>query len=296
MRIASNQYHQTMSSALQAANTGLSTVMQQMASGQRVMKPSDDTIATIRLARMAREGAALHQYRDNISGLRTRLQTNEVTLDGMKQDLLLARDLMVWAADGTNTSADLQAMSGSLAALRDSLFFTINSKNAEGRYLFSGTATMVPTVELTGVVPGARYSSGVGINTVTQDVAVGDGVSLAANVSVAGITAFLNQLDDTVAKLGAGNASTASAQLSGIDQMLSTIAGQIGALGGRQTVLQTLEDNHDAVTLSNQQASISLGQLDYGEAAVRLNSYTQAVQATQKAYARVSSLSLFDAL
>lgn len=295
MRIASNQYHQTMNSALQAANTGLSTVMQQMAAGQRVMKPSDDTIATIRLARLAREEAALNQYRDNIGSLRTRLQSNEVTLDSMKEDLLLARDLMVWAADGTNTADDLKAMSGSLAALRDSLFYSANSKNAEGRFLFSGTATNVATVELTGAVPGSRYTTGVGVNAATQDVAVGDGVGLAANVSLAGITGFLNQLDDTVARLATGDASSASAQITGVDTMLSTITGQIGALGGRQLVLQTLEDNHGAVGLSNKQASITLGQLDYGEAAVRLNSYTQAVQATQKAYARVSSLSLFDA-
>ena len=41
---------------------------------------------------------------------------------------------------------------------------------------------------------------------------------------------------------------------------------------------------------------LALGELDYGEAAVRLNGYTVAVQATQKAYAKVSALSLFDVL
>jgi len=48
------------------------------------------------------------------------------------------------------------------------------------------------------------------------------------------------------------------------------------------------------VSLSNQQAMVTLGQLDYGAAAVQLNGYTTAVQATQKAYAKVSALSLFD--
>lgn len=300
MRIATTQYHATMNTALQTANTGLTKVMQQMASGQRVMKPSDDTIATVRLARLTREEAAMKQYRDNVGALQTRLQTNEVTLDSMEKDLQMARDLMVWAADGANTADDLKAMSGSLESLRDSLFFGVNTKNAEGKFLFSGTASSVDTVVDTGAAPPNRYADGVGINNGTQDVSVGDGVTVAANIALQpfGMAAFLNKLDNTanLFKTGTYSGTTASAMLKEIDVMMGDISGQIGALGGRQNVIQTLDDNHASVSLANQQASINLGQLDYAEAAVRLNSYTLAVQATQKAYAKVSNLSLFNTL
>jgi len=307
MRIATNQYHATMNSALQAANTGLSQVMQQMASGQRVMKPSDDTIATVRLARLTREETALTQYRDNVGALKTRLQANEVTLDSMEQDLMMARDLMVWAADGANTPDDLKAMSTSLESLRDSLFYSANSKNAEGRFLFSGTATNVDTVvdrstlvPAVAWTPATRYVAGTGINADTQDVAVGDGVTIAASVSLQpfNVDAFLNKLSDAADrfKTGSYTSTTARDMLGEIDTMLGNITGQIGALGGRQNVVQTLDDNHASVSLANKQASLSLGQLDYAEAAVRLNSYTLAVQATQKAYAKVSTLGLFNAL
>ena len=49
------------------------------------------------------------------------------------------------------------------------------------------------------------------------------------------------------------------------------------------------------VDLLSPEEEIDLAQLDYGEASVRLNSHTLAVQATQKAYAKVSQLSLFNA-
>src|ERR1700742_2122379 len=119
MRIASTQFHATMNSALQTANSGLALVMQQMASGQRVQKPSDDTIASMRLSRLSREEASMTQYQSNIDALKSRLTNNETLLDSMKQDMLQARDLLVWAADGSNTQADLQAMAGSLDSLRD---------------------------------------------------------------------------------------------------------------------------------------------------------------------------------
>jgi flagellar hook-associated protein 3 FlgL len=299
MRIASNQYHATMNSALQSANSGLSQVMQQMAAGKRVMKPSDDTIATVRLARLTREEAALSQYRDNIGALKTRLQTNEVTLDSMEQDMMMARDLLVWAADGGNTTDDIAAMAGSLEALRDSLFYSANSRNAEGKYLFSGTASNIDTVIDMGAGVTPRYVAGAGTNDQTQDVAVGDGVSIAANITLGqfDIAGFLSKLDQTAQafKDGSYTGTTARDQLLETDRMLKAVSSQIGVLGGRQNVIQTLDDSHGTVSLANQQSAIDLGQLDYAEAAVRLNSYTLAVQATQKAYAKVSGLSLFNA-
>jgi len=300
MRIASNQYHATMNTALQTANAGLTRVMQQMASGERVMVSSDDTIATVRLARLTREEAALEQYRANVGALKTRLSANEAKLDSVKEDLTAMRDLLVWAADGANTAEDMKAMAGSLESLRDSLFFSFNSRNAEGKYLFSGTATDVATLTDTGGLPGSRYTQDPAVNTGTQDVAVGDGVAVAANIALKplALDSFLNQLDDTADRLKNGSYTTAtvSSMLVQVDKVLDDVAAQISVLGGRQNVIATLDDNHGAISLANRQAMIDLGQLDYAEAAVRLNGYTLAVQATQKAYAKVSSLSLFNVL
>lgn len=293
MRIASNQYHTTMNSALQAANEGLTHVMQQMASGKRVLKPSDDSIATLRLARLSREEASLTQYRDNIGALQSRLKTSEVTLDSIKDDLQATRDLLVWAADAGNTGDDLNAMSGSLKTLHDSLLFLANSKNAEGRYLFSGTASDQPTVDATYAFQG---------NLQTQQVAVADNMTVSANVTLETMGGFLQQLNALTGQLGTpgvtaeGAHANVTAMITALDQTLNAVSGKIGQLGGRQNILETLDSNHASVSLSNQQAALDIGQIDYGEAATRLNSYTLALQATQKAYAKVSALSLFDAI
>lgn len=293
MRIASNQYHTTMNSALQAANEGLTHVMQQMASGQRVLKPSDDSIATLRLSRLSREEASLTQYRDNIGALKSRLKTSEVTLDSIKDDLQATRDLLVWAADAGNTGDDLNAMSGSMKTLHDSLLYLANSKNAEGRYLFSGTASDQPAVDAAYAFQG---------NLQTQQVAVADNMTVPANVTLETMGAFLQQLNALTGQLAApgmtaeGAHANVTAMITALDQTLNSVSGKIGQLGGRQNILETLDSNHASVSLSNQQAALDIGQIDYGEAATRLNSYTLALQATQKAYAKVSALSLFDAI
>lgn len=297
MRIATSQYSQTMNTALQTANAGLTQVMSQMASGSRILKPSDDTIATVRLARLSREEAALDQYRSNIAALTTRLQNNETTLTSMQDDLLMVRDLMAWAADGASTPEDVKAMATSLESLRDSLFYSANTRNTEGQWMFSGTASNVATLQLTAGV----YSFGPGVNTQTQQVAVGDGVTIAANVSLQeyGLDVFLNNLQAAITAFSNGSyvtANPAGAQIDAVDGLLDFLSAQIAQQGGRQNVINTMDDNHAAVSLSNKEATLALGKVDYAEAAIRLNSYELAVQATQKAYARVSNLSLFDVL
>jgi flagellar hook-associated protein 3 FlgL len=303
MRVASTQYHATMNTALQDANARLAYIMQQMANGERVQKPSDDPIASVRIARLTREEAALDQYLSNIGALRSRLSQNEELLDGMSNDILQARDLMVWAADGTNTTEDLTAMSSSLIALRDSLRYSANSIDQEGRYLFSGTATATePIAYNAAAAAGARYTFAG--NTDPQRVVVGNGVTQDANVALPEMATMLNQLDLAIEALQTPGAtandpavrSVLVATLDGLDDGLDAVSAKIARLGGAQTTLETMETNHSNVSLSNQQALITFGQLDYGDAAVKLNGFTAAVQATQKAYAKVSTLSLFEAL
>jgi len=303
MRIASTQYQATMNSALQEANARLSVITQKMASGKRLLLPSDDPLTSVRLSRLMREEASIAQYRDNIGAVRTRLSQNEGYLDGMSSDLLAARDLMVGALDGSNSSANLAAVASPLDALRESLFYAANARDQEGGYVFSGTATSTPAFSYDPNAPlGARYSfTG---NTEVQHVVVSGGITQAANVSVPEMAALLNRLENASAAMKAPGANASdpathallAAALDGIDVAANSVGSRIAQLGGAQNVLSTLDTNHANVSLSNGQALIDLGQLDYGDAAVQLNAYTTALQATQKAYAKVSGLSLFDVI
>ena len=129
MRIASNQFHITMSTSLQAATARVEKVLTQMAYGQRVLLPSDDPISSVRLARLDREEAALRQYRDNVGSLMSRQRQSESILDSISNDMLQLQDLLLFAADGSNSSADVNAVSGSLESLRDSVLAFANTRD-----------------------------------------------------------------------------------------------------------------------------------------------------------------------
>ncbi|HEX9173731.1 MAG TPA: flagellar hook-associated protein FlgL [Telluria sp.] len=303
MRIATSQYQSMMNQSLQLNQERVSYLTQQMASGQRIQLPSDDPVDSVRLSRLRREESSIEQYRENIAAVKIRMTKNEGYMSNMANDISSARDLLVWAADGSNVSSDLAAMTTPLTSLRDSLFYSANTVDQEGRHVFSGTLTATAPIsyDATAAV-GSRYSyTG---NTNGQTVVVGSGITQVANENVSGLEKLLNQLDQAIAALGTPGVSAndpavrtvLAANLDGADAALDLVSGKIAVMGGVQNILSTLDANHANVSLSNQMALTDIGQLDMGFAATELNGYSTALQAAYKAYSRIGSMSLFSAL
>ncbi|MES2165115.1 MAG: flagellar hook-associated protein FlgL [Pseudomonadota bacterium] len=303
MRIATSQFQATMNRGLQDNQSHLAQITAQMASGNKIQLPSDDPVTNVRLSRLTREEAIVGQYRDNIAAVKIRLTTNETYLQSMVNDITQSHDLLVWASDGSNTPTDLKAMVNPMSALRDSIFYSSNEKDQEGRYIFSGTQTNTPAISFDPAAPiGSRYSfTG---NQNQQKTVVGNGITQTANVDVKGVDDLLNQMDTTISELASPTLTVGSpsltaalgANMDGASSALDLVAGKIADLGGAQNILETLDGNHANVSQSNKTAMLDLGQLDYGDAATQLNGYNLALQSSYKAYSKISNLSLFNIL
>ncbi len=303
MRIATSQYQAMMTQSLELNQERITYVTQQMANGNRIQLPSDDPVDSVRMSRLKREEATIKQYRSNIAAVQERLSRNEGSLQNMVNDMTSGRDLLVWASNGSNTSADLNAMVTSLTSLRDSLMYNANTIDQEGRHVFSGTMTDSPAIAYDAGAPlGSRYSYAG--NTNDQLVVVGNGITQVGNQNVSGLEKLLNQLDQSIATLSDKNVkandpivrSTLKANLDGFDAAMGLIAGKVAVMGGQQNILKTIDANHENVSLSNQTAILDIGQLDVGAAAIELNGYQTALQASYKAYSKIGTLSLFSVL
>lgn len=302
MRVSSTQFHITVNAALQNGNSQLEKLMSQMASGNRLLRPSDDPISHVRASRLQREEASNAQYLANIGALKTRMTQSETMLGAVQTDFQAARDELVWGLDGTNTGADLQAMATAMKSLRDSLFASTNTRDQEGNYLFSGTLTKDATVQLDPTQPvGSRYTPGG--NADAQMVVVGNGIEQPANVSLQDMATWLNDLDKGIAAMDSGltpndppTRAALNAALAAVDAGMDQVGTKIARLGGGQNIIATQEHSLRNLSTGNQTAMLDYVQLDYGEAAVQLNTLLSALKATQAAYGKVSQLSLFDVL
>jgi flagellar hook-associated protein 3 FlgL len=305
MRVTNAQITATMHRSMNANSADMTKLMQQMSSGQRILQPSDDPIASVRMLRIQREEASLEQFRSNITMVSGNLSTQEVNLSSMSDLSLSMRDLLLWAANtGANASEDVAAMAGELSNLEQTLVSYINMRDEEGRYLFSGTLSDRPAV----IFDAATQTYQANGNDKHRQAAVANGVLIDENTTVVSIFGtnmdLLNELHATIARLQDPALDitdpTVGQQIRDtIDQLDAThrqMLSAISDLGGRQNTLTLLNGSNEEVSLVNQKLDGELSELDYAGASIDLNNYQMALQASQKTYLKINELSLFQLL
>ena len=300
MRITNAQITAMMQGSMSMNSAQLGKLMQQMATGQRIMQPSDDPISSVRLLRLQREEASLAQFRSNIQTLSGSLSVQETNLTAASDSMLSVRDLLLWEANGTNGDDDLRAIAGELGNIEQTLVSFLNVRDEEGRYLLSGTLSNQPAV----THDGTSYSA-TG-NAKTRQAAVANGVLIEENVTVHGIFGenmdFLNSLHGLVQALQDPLLDASDPQLKQdietalghLDSTHRDLLGAVAELGGRQNTLTLLDDSNTEVSLVNQKIEGELSQLDYAAASIDLNQYMLSLQATQQTYLRINQMSLFN--
>lgn len=304
MRITNAQTVAIMHGAMNNNAAKLGQLMQQMSSGKRIIQPSDDPIGSVRLLRLQREEASLAQFRANMGALSSSLSTQEANLKATSDTMLNLQDLMLWAANDTNTDADLKAIGGEMASLEQTLLSFLNVKDEEGRYLFSGTTSDRPAVTLDAAT-GQYVSTG---NDKHRQAAVANGVLINENVTVREIfgadVGFLNTLRAVVGQLqdpavDATDPAVKAQLRTSLDALNLThgkLLGAVSELGGRQNTLTMLGESNTDVSMVNRKIEGELSQLDYAGASIDLNQYMLALQATQQTYLKINQMSLFSQL
>ncbi len=304
MRISNAQITAMMHGSLNVSSEKLGKLMQQMATGERMLLPSDDPISAVRVLRIQREEATLAQYRTNIANVSGNLSKQESNLKAASDTMLNVRDLLLWAANGSNTSEDLAAIANELGNLERTILSFANVRDEEGRYLFSGTLSDRPAITF----DEASQTYALTGNDQYRQAAVANGVLVEENVTAAqvfgGGVALLNELNALVTRLAdpALDASdpavqaSVTATLNSLDATHGELLGAVSELGGRQNTLTLLSSSNEDVSLVNQKIEGELSQLDYATASIDLNNYQLSLQATQKTYLKINGLSLFGML
>lgn len=304
MRITNAQITAMMHNSMNTNSAELGKLMQQMATGQRIMVPSDDPIASVRILRVEREQSALEQYNKNIANVSGSLSTQEINLNSTSDAMLSVRDLLLWASNGSNTGEDLASIAGELSVLESTIFSFANARDEEGRYLFSGTLSDTPAI----TYDDATQTYSMTGNDKPRQAAVANGVLVEENVTIRAIYGnnadILNQLHELIATMRTPGIQSSdpvlqqrlSDMIDELDAGHGRLAGTITELGGRQNALSLLKESNEDVSLVNQKIAGELSELDYAAATIDLNNYQLALSATQKTYLKINDMSLFNLL
>lgn len=299
MRISNAQTSAMMHSNMNRNAEAIARLQSQIGSGMRMQLPSDDPIAAARLLRIQREEASLMQYNDNIGKVSDNLRIQETHLQSSSDAMGSIRDLLLWAGNGSNGDDDLSAIASQLSSLEDSLVSFFNAKDETGNYLFSGTRTDSPAVTLDPAT-GRYVMTG---NDEHRQAVVGNGVLIGDNVTAreilgpgADLLNDLHALVDSLKNAPSDPATRAQIKdtLEQLDATHGNLLGAITDMGGRQNTLTLMAESNADVSLVNQKVQGDLSHLDMGGAFLEVSAYELAMQASQKVYSRVATISLFD--
>ena len=135
-------------SSIQAFNNGVNGIgrnysnvirtQEQISSGNRILTPADDPVASVRLLQLEQQQALLGQYKDNLTAAKNSLTQEETTLNSVNTVLQRIRELAVQAGGGALSAQDRKSIAKELGEREAELLNLMNSRNARGEYLFSG--------------------------------------------------------------------------------------------------------------------------------------------------------------
>ncbi len=135
-------------STLQAFNNGVTGIQrnysnatrtqEQISTGNRILTPADDPVASVRLLQLEQQQSVLGQYDANLTAAKNSLTQEEVTLNSVNTVLQRVRELAVQAGNGALDPQDRKSIAAELGEREDELLSLMNTRNARGEYLFSG--------------------------------------------------------------------------------------------------------------------------------------------------------------
>lgn len=138
IRISSQQVFEGGVNRLQDLNSGLQKTQEQVSTGKKVNRPSDDPVAAARILKLDQEVAQVSQYQRNVNLATNRLQQEESTLADVTDLIQRVRELTVQAGNATLSSQDRTSVAAELRQRVEQLAALANTRDASGEYIFSG--------------------------------------------------------------------------------------------------------------------------------------------------------------
>lgn len=292
MRISFRYQYDTYQNDLSRTQAAYLEAQQQVSTGKRIGRPSDDPGGTLFSVKARALSAALDQYSKNLTTASTTLKTGEAALDEVELAIRRSREIAVQGATGTLDQNARNALADEVARLQKKVVDLGNTQVADGSYIFAGQKIDTKPFEVDN---GALNYLGDAADVMIE-ISASDTMKASGSGKVV-IGDTWAQLEHLRQNLLAGNAADISQNdISGLDNVEANVNAERGQIGaclqtvGEYTALH--QRRIDDIT-----AQISgVEEIDIAGALVQLQQAETAYQAALQSVSMTSGLSLLNFL
>lgn len=308
MRISTNTFFESSINRITDIQTKLNKVQQEISSGKKVNSPSDDPIAAAQSIEISQAISSNDQYARNRLALTSRFNQTDNILNSIVDVLQNINDIALQANSGTVSQSDKENFANNLQSQFDQLLQLANSQDSFGNYLLGGSVEIpkgpsninesIAQNSPNPISMTAKFSEAssrnlsvhVDPNSLLSSTIFGSDLFFTQNNG----SSIFDELGRGIAALHSNDNSSMINLLDKIASTLSTVGGAQSEIGNRLNALSQLDSIADARGLQLTQSLSSIQDLDYTKAISELTKHQTILQAAQKTFGQVSSLSLFD--
>ena len=301
-RVTQRSVTSTVMRGLQANQTRMQQIQEQLSSGRQVNRPSDSPVKTVEAMQFRGTLSRTEQYIRNAEDGIAVLGTADTVLSKGLEMVRRARDLTLTGMNASNGAQGREALAAEIDQLRESLVGVANTRyldrpifggNTSGQLAYSTPVAGEPAGEFVGdagaVVRTVAAGTQVEVN-VTGPETFGDGTDSQLFEVLAGLSAQLRGQPE------AGGVTTLEDGLTKLDLAAERIIATLGKIGARFNRVETMKAaaEESLVTLTNSLAEVE--SIDLPKTIVELQMQETAYKAALGATARVVQPSLLDFL
>lgn len=281
----------------------------QLATGRRIVNPSDDPVAAARALEVTQRRDMNAQYLDNQKAARDALRTTEISLASLGDLLQDVRDNAMKAGNASLDDTQRRMIATDLRQQFGRLMSIANAKDANGEFLFAGfglaageTQPYEGSVEAGVTANGDQGQRKLQVSASRQLAISNSGFEVFENVDRVGggKQSVFDTVRSLVAALETPGAATIGAALPGalgnIDQALDNSLRVRADVGARSAEVDALDNAGSALDVQYQSTLSVLQDLDYNTAITNSAKLQTALTAAQKTFMQASQLSLFNYL
>jgi flagellar hook-associated protein 3 FlgL len=264
----------------------ISTTQQELSTGKKINQPSDDPYGTSLSLQLNNELSGLNDYANNVSDGTGWAQAGNAALTDVTNAVQRIRELVVEAANGTQSQADMQASAAEVGQLIDEIKQDANTQY-NGQYIFSGSATSTQPYQA-----GSNDAYAGNTGQVTRTIA--PGISVAGQP--AGDGQLLNTLRNISDAMQSGNAGALSSSLSQLDTNLNSLTGLTASVGATTDRLQMASSRIQSLQAADTQVLSNTQDADMAQTEVDFSTEQAALTAALQAGAHIVQQNLMDFL
>ncbi len=329
-RISTNLFYHTGLNAMEQHSSDLLKIQEQLSTGKRINRPSDDPVAVAKLHNLNKSLATIDRFVENGRYAKSQLELEDVVLNDATANLQRARELTIQMMNDSYNASDRQATAAEIDQIIKQMLSLTNTRNPEKELLFAGFSSDATAVfedtnndgfyEYQGDVAGQRFVQ-IGFDNDSyvapndegdpSRVRIGDRGTQAFSVTGAeggninilrpdGTTVavennVLNVLVNLRDWLQAGEQPPAEIGEQ-LYQSINNISQVQAQLGGRINRIDSQYEALQTFQLTLKEHKMNLEEVDVVKATADFTQTQTALQFAQQAFARVQQISLFNYL